>query len=135
MGRFPGGGLIAYASSLDQIGPMALCAKDAALLLDAITGPDSRDDTHRGLAPVSGSLEEPIRGQKAAIPREMLEGASPAAIGAVEDTLRRLEALGVSVEEISLPALQLAAPAYYIIACAEASSNLARYDGIRYTLR
>lgn len=125
-------GLIAYASSLDQIGPMALCAKDAALLLDTITGPDSRDDTHRGLAPVSGSLEEPIRGQKAAIPREMLEGASPAAIGAVEDTLRRLEALGVSVEEISLPALQLAAPAYYIVACAEASSNLARYDGIRY---
>ena len=125
-------GLIAYASSLDQIGPMALCAKDAALLLDAITGPDFRDDTYRGLAPVSSSLEEPIRGQKAAIPREMLEGASPAAIGAVEETVRRLETLGVSVEEISLPALQLAAPAYYIIACAEASSNLARYDGIRY---
>lgn len=128
-------GLIAYASSLDQIGPMALCAEDTALLLDGISAKDSRDDTSRGLSQTAVSLREPAAGKRAAILKEMLEGAEPAVLQAVEDTSRRLRSLGVEVTEISIPFLQYTAPAYYIIACAEASSNLARYDGLRYGYR
>lgn len=128
-------GLIAYASSLDQVGPMALCAEDTALLLDGISAKDSRDDTSRGLSQTALSLRETVAGKRAAILREMLEGAEPAVVKAVEDTARRLRSLGVEVTEVSLPFLQYIAPAYYIIACAEASSNLARYDGLRYGYR
>lgn len=128
-------GLIAYASSLDQIGPMALCAEDTALLLDRISAKDSRDDTSRGLSQTADSLREPVAGKRVAILKEMLEGAEPVVVKAVEDTARRLRSLGVEVVEISLPFLQYTAPAYYIIACAEASSNLARYDGLRYGYR
>lgn len=128
-------GLIAYASSLDQVGPMALCAEDTALLLDNISAKDSRDDTSRGLSQTADSLREPAAGKRAAILKEMLEGAEPAVVKAVEDTACRLRSLGVEVTEVSIPFLQYTAPAYYIIACAEASSNLARYDGLRYGYR
>lgn len=128
-------GLIAYASGLDQIGPMALCAEDAALLLDSISAKDSRDDTSRGLPKTADSLRKPVAGKRAAILTEMLEGAEPAVLKAVEDTACRLRSLGMEVTELSIPFLQYTAPAYYIIACAEASSNLARYDGLRYGYR
>lgn len=128
-------GLIAYASSLDQIGVMALCAEDTALLLDHISKKDSRDDTSRGLSETVSSLREPISGKRAVIVREMMAGATQSVRKAVDDTAARLRSLGVDVAEISVPALKYTAPAYYIIACAEASSNLARYDGLRYGYR
>ena len=125
-------GLIAYASSLDQIGPMALCAEDAALLLGRISAKDSRDDTSRGLGQTAPLLREPVTGKRVAIVREMMEGASLPVQKAIEDTVQRLHTLGISVTEVSVPVLRYAASAYYIIACAEASSNLSRYDGLRY---
>lgn len=128
-------GLIAYASSLDQIGPMALCAEDTALVLDVIAQKDERDDTSRGLLPTADGLSLPVAGKKGVIPVEMMQGTSESVKQAVWDTAHRLENLGVSVETVSVPHLAFAAPAYYILACAEASSNLARYDGVRYGYR
>lgn len=137
-GRVSRYGLIAYASSLDQIGPFAHTAADAALCLDAISGPDSRDgtaaavETPRFEAALTGNIE----GTRVGVPRAWLrEGVDPDVSSAFERSLASLEGLGASLHEIDLPHSRVAIPAYYIVATAEASSNLARFDGVRYGLR
>ena len=125
-------GLIAYASSFDQIGPIAACTEDAAAVFDAICGKDSADMTCRGAEKASGKLLADIKGLKIGLPRELFDGVSDEIKAPVIRAAETLSSLGAEVREVSLPALKDALPAYYILACAEASSNLGRYDGIRY---
>ena len=134
-GRCSRYGLVAFGSSLDQIGPFARTVEDAALLTEAITGHDRRDSTSLPMAPInarevkSGSL----KGLKAAIPKEMFGGAlNPGVREKVEESIEVLKREGVEVVEVSIPSIALGVTTYYIIAPAEASSNLARFDGIRY---
>jgi aspartyl-tRNA(Asn)/glutamyl-tRNA(Gln) amidotransferase subunit A len=137
-GRVSRYGLIAYASSLDQIGPLARTVEDAALMLEVLAAHDPRDSTS---APVPGeayaaALEGGVRGLRVGVPREYLaEGVQPEVRAAFQAALEVLEQLGAVVEECSTPHVEHALAAYYIIAPAEASSNLARYDGIRYGIR
>lgn len=137
-GRVSRYGLVAYASSLDQIGPITKDVTDCAMVLNAIAGWDERDSTSVNL-PVpdfTKSLVEDVKGMKMGLPKEYLgEGIEPEVREAVLSAARVFENLGASVEEISLPHTEYALWAYYIIAPAEASSNLARYDGIRYGVR
>ncbi len=131
-------GLVAFASSLDQIGPMAGCVMDVALLLSVIAGHDPMDSTSAPLpAPdYLSSLEEGVEGVRFGLVREFMgEGIQRGVRRAVEAAAEGLARAGAQVEEVSLPALEYALPAYYIIAPAEASSNLARYDGVRWGLR
>jgi len=134
-GRVSRYGLIAFASSLDQIGPLSKTVEDAALVLTAIAGQDPRDSTSVQ-APVDGFLNElrnGVRGLHLGIPREYLEVGLDAGVRAVfEQSVRTLEGLGAVVEEVSLPTTEYALSAYYVIAPAEASSNLARMDGVRF---
>jgi len=136
-------GLIAYASSLDTIGPLAPTVEDAAAVLDAVAGTDPRDATSapgRGspglaglcLAPEAyGSL--PLAGRRFGLVTETLgEGVDAGVQDAVRRSAEHLEALGATVEEVSLPTFDKGLPAYYVIALSEASSNLSRYDGVRY---
>jgi aspartyl-tRNA(Asn)/glutamyl-tRNA(Gln) amidotransferase subunit A len=131
-------GLVAFASSLDQIGPLARTARDTALLYNAICGRDPRDSTSRAEAkPVPlESLEGSIRGMRVGIPRDLLgEGVDPeilAALAGVQETLARE---GAEIVDVSLPHARHSIATYYLIAPAEASSNLARYDGVRYGFR
>lgn len=128
-------GLIAFASSLDQIGPITRNVEDAAVVLDAICGRDMRDSTSADYAHPSytATLGKEIKGMKIALPKEYLgEGLSPAVKDAILAAAKQLEALGAVCEEVSLPATEYAVPAYYLISSAEASSNLARYDGVKY---
>jgi aspartyl-tRNA(Asn)/glutamyl-tRNA(Gln) amidotransferase subunit A len=136
-GRVSRFGLTAFASSLDHIGPMARSVKDAATLLGVIAGRDPRDSTSAP-APVpdyAAALDRNVEGLKLGLPREYLKDLT----GESHDLLMRsvdvLKSLGCEVREISLPATDYAIACYYIIATAEASSNLARYDGVRYTMR
>jgi aspartyl-tRNA(Asn)/glutamyl-tRNA(Gln) amidotransferase subunit A len=135
-GRASRYGMIAYASSLDQAGPMARSAQDCALLLSAMCGPDpDRDSTSLDLPAedYSRSLNDPLDGLRIGIPREFFgAGLAPDVRSAIEAALREYEKLGAHLVDISLPRTELAIPVYYIIAPAEASSNLARYDGVRY---
>jgi aspartyl-tRNA(Asn)/glutamyl-tRNA(Gln) amidotransferase subunit A len=128
-------GLIAYANSLDQIGPLARDVYDCALLLDVIAGHDSRDSTSFP-APVRShlkSVEEPIDGLRVGVPKEFFEeGVDPIVSREVRRGIARLEEAGATTMELSLPSLRYALAAYYIVAMSEASSNLARYDGVRY---
>ncbi len=144
-GRVSRYGLAAYASSLDQIGPMTKDVADAAILLQAIAGYDPRDSTSvdapmPGLPDKPGFSEKPglsnqVRGLRVGIPKEyFIPGMQPEVEAAVRAAVRILEDLGAEVHEISLPHTELALPVYYLIAPAEASANLARYDGIRYGL-
>ncbi|SHM64208.1 aspartyl/glutamyl-tRNA(Asn/Gln) amidotransferase subunit A [Caldanaerovirga acetigignens] len=137
-GRVSRYGLVAYASSLDQIGPITKDVTDCAIVLNAIAGWDERDSTSVNL-PVpdfTKSLVEDVKGMKMGLPKEYLgEGVEPEVKEAILSAARVFERLGASVEEISLPHTEYALWAYYIIAPAEASSNLARYDGIRYGVR
>ena len=130
-------GLIAYASSFDQIGPITVTAEDAALVYDAISLRDERDSTSCGRSgpPTSECLDRDIRGIRVGVVPAYLEGAAPAVREALEEAMRVYETLGAKLIPLELPSLQTALPAYYILACAEASSNLGRYDGIRYGLR
>ena len=126
-------GLIAYASSFDQIGPIAQNVEDAALVFDAISSPDSRDATCRGKwEAVLPQLKKDIRGLKIGVVKESFDGLRSDVRTAVENAMDMYRTLGAQVEECSLPTLRHALPVYYILACAEASSNLGRYDGIRY---
>ncbi|MBF0410577.1 MAG: Asp-tRNA(Asn)/Glu-tRNA(Gln) amidotransferase subunit GatA [Candidatus Riflebacteria bacterium] len=129
-------GLVAYASSLDQIGPLARSAEDIALILDAIAFKDAKDSTSAAdpnSELYSKSIGKSISGLKAGLPREFLaEGISPAVKELVLKAAEKFEKLGVKVEETSIPSVKYSLAAYYIIATAEASSNLARFDGIRY---
>jgi aspartyl-tRNA(Asn)/glutamyl-tRNA(Gln) amidotransferase subunit A len=131
-------GLVAFASSLDQIGPMARSVEDCAILLDAIAGHDPRDSTSSP-APVpryAASLEGGVRGLRVGVVREFSGGGTdPEVEGAVRAALAALSALGAEVREVSLPRAKYAVAAYYILATAEASSNLARYDGVKYGRR
>lgn len=131
-------GLIAYASSLDQIGPLAKDARDCAAILDLIAGADRRDATSvtgpygNTLAQLDGDL----RGVKIGLPRECFgAGLDEEVARAVRAMGKALEGRGATVEEFSLPIMDYAVPTYYILACAEASSNLSRFDGVKYGWR
>ncbi|MFZ5627306.1 MAG: Asp-tRNA(Asn)/Glu-tRNA(Gln) amidotransferase subunit GatA [Bacillota bacterium] len=132
-------GLIAFASSLDQIGPFARTVRDCALITQTIAGHDPKDSTSAGL-PVPDylqALEGGVKGLKVGVPREyyQVEGIQPEIRAAMEKTIKALEGLGAEVGECSLPHTRYALATYYLIAPAEASSNLARYDGVQYGLR
>ena len=138
-GRVSRFGMIAFASSLDQGGPMAKSAEDCALLLTAMAGYDERDST--SLAPEQGgvtedfsrSLDQPLTGLRIGVPREYFgDGLAKDVEAAVRAALAQYEQLGATLVDISLPNTALSIPAYYMIAPAEASSNLSRYDGVRY---
>jgi len=136
-GRVSRYGLTAYASSLDHIGPLARTVKDAASLLHVIAGRDPRDATSAE-APVpdySAHLDRDVRGLKLGLPREYLKDLQGDTAELLAKAVERLKSLGCEVREISLPATDYAIACYYVIAMAEASSNLARYDGVRYTSR
>jgi aspartyl-tRNA(Asn)/glutamyl-tRNA(Gln) amidotransferase subunit A len=137
-GRVSRYGLIAFASSLDHIGPLAKTVKDAALVLRTIAGRDPMDSTSAEL-PVPdyvAEIEKPVRGMKIGVAKEYLgEGLDPEVRKSVEEAIQKLASLGCEVVEISLPHTKYAVPAYYLVATAEASSNLARFDGVRYGYR
>ena len=135
-GRVSRFGLIAYASSLDQIGPMARSVRDLALLMDAVAGPDPLDATSLDRPPrFQEALEGPLPPLRLGVVREALAGNSPGVERALEEALKVFRELGLSVREVSWPSLPQALAAYYILAPAEASSNLARYDGTLYGRR
>lgn len=131
-------GLIAFASSLDQIGPMTRTAKESALLMSVIAGFDPRDSTSSKIqvADFLNSLESPINGLRIGVVREHLdEGLNSEVNSKITDAISVFKQLGANIEEIEMPHTKSAIAAYYIIAPCEASSNLARYDGVRYTFR
>ena len=131
-------GLIAYASSLDQMGPIARSAADCAAVLDIMMGKDVRDATSLD-APAGGllaSLTGDLRGKRIGLPVDCFgEGLDPEVRAAVLAAAEVLKARGATVEEFALPVMKYVVPAYYIIACAEASSNLSRFDGVKYGWR
>jgi aspartyl-tRNA(Asn)/glutamyl-tRNA(Gln) amidotransferase subunit A len=134
-GRVSRYGMIAYASSLDQAGVLARRAEDCARVLQCIAGPDPRDATcaERAVDDFSAALSHGVRGLRVGVVRELFgAGVEPAVASATHSALRELEAAGAHLVDVSLPALEHAIAAYYVIAPAEASSNLARYDGVRY---
>ena len=135
-GRASRFGMIAFASSLDQGGPMARSAEDCALLLSAMCGPDLDRDSTSLDVPVenfSASLAQPIRGLRIGIPKEFFgDGLSPDVRSAIDAALQALQDQGAQLVPISLPRTELAIPVYYIIAPAEASSNLSRFDGVKF---
>ncbi|AQZ93511.1 Asp-tRNA(Asn)/Glu-tRNA(Gln) amidotransferase subunit GatA [Halopseudomonas phragmitis] len=137
-GRVSRWGMIAYASSLDQGGPMARNAEDCALLLQAMAGFDPKDSTSVD-APVpdySASLNDSLKGLRIGLPKEYFSaGLDSATAAAIETAVQQFQALGAEIKEISLPNAELAIPAYYVIAPAEASSNLSRFDGVRFGYR
>jgi aspartyl-tRNA(Asn)/glutamyl-tRNA(Gln) amidotransferase subunit A len=136
-GRVSRYGLTAFASSLDHIGPFARTTRDAAALLQVIAGRDEMDATSAA-APVPdylGAMNGEVRGLKLGVPREFFEGLSSDTGDRIHAAIETLKRLGCEVRDISLPHTQYAIAAYYIIATAEASANLARYDGVRYTTR
>jgi aspartyl-tRNA(Asn)/glutamyl-tRNA(Gln) amidotransferase subunit A len=141
-GRVSRYGIVAFASSLDQIGPLARDARDAAALLHAVAGRDERDSTSAPI-PVSDELlalpesddeaASTLRGKRLGLPREyFVDGMEPESGRRIHEAVERLEAAGATVEEVSLPHTDYGLATYYIVAPAEASANLARYDGIRF---
>jgi aspartyl-tRNA(Asn)/glutamyl-tRNA(Gln) amidotransferase subunit A len=137
-GRVSRYGLIAFASSLDNIGPLAKTAKDAAIMLRTIAGRDPLDSTSAEV-PVPDYEQEigkPVKGLRIGIPKEYFpEGLDPETRSAVETAIQKMSGLGCEIVEISLPHADYAIPTYYLVATAEASSNLARFDGVRYGFR
>ncbi|WP_035060303.1 Asp-tRNA(Asn)/Glu-tRNA(Gln) amidotransferase subunit GatA [Andreprevotia chitinilytica] len=128
-------GMVAFASSLDQGGPMAHTAEDCALLLNVMAGFDERDSTslEHAKEDYTRDLNVPLAGLRVGLPREYFaEGLASDVAAAIETAIAELKKLGATVVEISLPNTKLAIPAYYVIAPAEASSNLSRFDGVRY---
>ena len=137
-GRVSRYGLVAFASSLDQIGPFSKNVRDTATLLRVISGYDPRDSTsiRQPVPDYAAALDGNIKGLRLGLPKEyMVGGLDPEVKAAVDAAVNQLESLGAKVEEISLPHTEYAAATYYIIAPAEASANLARFDGIRYGAR
>jgi aspartyl-tRNA(Asn)/glutamyl-tRNA(Gln) amidotransferase subunit A len=136
-GRVSRYGLTAFASSLDHIGPLGRCVRDAALLLQVIAGCDPLDSTSAE-APVPdylAQLDGKVKGLKLGLPREYLKELTSETGDLIAKAVEKLKKLGCEVRDISLPATDYAIACYYVIATAEASSNLARYDGVRYTFR
>jgi len=134
-GRVSRWGMIAFASSLDQAGPMSRSARDAALMLQAMAGFDPRDSTsaEEPVPDYSAGLEADISGLRIGLPTEYFgEGLDPGVAASVQAAVREYETLGCRVKEISLPNSPLSVPTYYVVAPAECSSNLARFDGVRY---
>ena len=136
-GRVSRWGMIAYASSLDQAGPMARSAEDCALLLTHMAGQDHRDSTSSSVEAedYSTSLASDLSGLKIGVCTEFMDGVDPDVADILDQTRKELETLGATFSEISLPNTHLAIPAYYIIAPAECSANLSRYDGVRFGYR
>ena len=131
-------GMIAFASSLDQGGPMAASAEDCALLLNTMVGFDERDSTSldRPVEDYTRDLEKPLNGLRIGLPKEFFgEGCDAEVMAAVRTAIAEYEKLGATCVEVSLPNSHLSVPAYYVIAPAEASSNLSRFDGVRYGYR
>ena len=134
-GRVSRWGMIAFASSLDQGGPIARSAEDCAYLLQAMAGFDDKDSTSvdRDVDDYVGGLGQSIEGLKIGIPEEFFdEGLNPGVATAVQEALREYEKLGATLVDIQLPNSSMAVPTYYVIAPAEASANLSRFDGVRY---
>ena len=134
-GRVSRYGIIAFASSMDQVGPMTKDVRDCALMLAAIAGHDPADSTsaNRPVPQYSASLTGDVKGLRIGVPKEyFVSGIQPAVEQAVRTAVRQLERNGAAIREISLPHTNYAVAVYYIVATAEASSNLARYDGMRY---
>ena len=134
-------GLVAYANSLEQIGPIAGTVEEAAAVLDVIAGPDPNDGTTRELSDVedvdpaagyAAAADGDVDGLTVGVPTELFDGADERVVETVEDALDDLAARGAETTEISLPSVEHAVQAYYVIAMSEASSNLARFDGVRY---
>lgn len=137
-GRVSRYGMIAFASSLDQGGPMALSAEDAALMMNVIAGFDERDSTsaEKPVDDYTKNLNDSIEGLKIGLPKEYFgEGLDSNIAKIVEDGIKELEKLGATCKEIELPNTTLSIPAYYVVAPAECSSNLSRFDGVRFGYR
>ncbi|MBA1288316.1 Asp-tRNA(Asn)/Glu-tRNA(Gln) amidotransferase subunit GatA [Pseudomonas japonica] len=137
-GRISRWGMIAYASSLDQAGPLARTAEDCALLLQGMAGFDPKDSTSidEAVPDYSATLNDSLEGLRIGVPKEYFGAGLDPRIGErVQASIRELEKLGAVIKEISLPNMQHAIPAYYVIAPAEASSNLSRFDGVRFGYR
>jgi aspartyl-tRNA(Asn)/glutamyl-tRNA(Gln) amidotransferase subunit A len=136
-GRVSRYGLVAFASSLDHIGPFARNVEDCATVLRAMAGRDEQDSTS-AFAPIDDYgvlMKHPVKGLKLGLPTEYFEGLTSETGAVIEAAVKKLESLGCEIRKISLPHTKYALSCYYIIATAEASSNLARYDGVRYTIR
>lgn len=136
-GRVSRYGMIAFASSLDQGGPFARTAEDIALLLNAMAGHDEKDSTsiNQPVPDYQKILNNPLTGLKVGLPKEYFDGLDKTIAASMQEAVKVFEKLGAKISEVSLPHSHLAAPAYYVIAPAECSSNLARYDGVRYGYR
>jgi aspartyl-tRNA(Asn)/glutamyl-tRNA(Gln) amidotransferase subunit A len=137
-GRVSRFGLVAYASSLDQIGPLAKNVRDAATVLGVISGHDDRDSTSlaQPVPDFVAGLHGSLRGQKIGLVKQyMIGGLDPAVSSAMDAAVKQLQELGAEIVEVSLPHTDYAVATYYIIATAEASANLARFDGVRYGAR
>lgn len=137
-GRCSRYGIVAFASSLDQAGPMARSVKDCALMLQAMAGYDEKDSTcaNKEVPDYTQALTGDIRGKKIGIPKEYRpEGLNPDVAKVWDKGIQFLKDAGAEIVDISLPHTRYALPVYYIVACAEASANLSRYDGVRYTTR
>ncbi len=137
-GRCSRYGIVAFASSLDQAGPMARSVKDCALMLRAMAGYDEKDSTcaNKEVPDYTQALTGDIRGKKIGIPKEYRpEGLNPDVAKVWDKGIQFLKDAGAEIVDISLPHTKYALPVYYIVACAEASANLSRYDGVRYTTR
>ena len=130
-------GLVAFASSLDQIGPFSADVRDSALILESISGHDPMDSTSipRGPLDLLSVLDHDVKGMRIGRITDMPEGADPDVLGRLEAAFDALRAAGATIVDVELPSLKYGLTAYYLIAPAEASSNLARYDGVRYGLR
>ena len=137
-GRVSRYGLVAFASSLDQVGPFTKDVRDAAMLLQVIAGADELDSTNvpEPVPNYAAALSGGVKGLRIGLPREyQVEGLDPEVKAATDAAVKQLEALGAEVREISLPHTEYAVATYYIVATAEASSNLARFEGVRYGAR
>jgi len=131
-------GMIAFASSLDQGGPMARTAEDCALMLQAMAGYDAKDSTsiNRPVPNYSAGLNQPLEGLRIGLPKEFFDAALDSSIAQIiDEAIAEYRRLGAAVKEVSLPNMHLSAPAYYVVAPAECSSNLARFDGVRFGYR
>ena len=134
-GRISRYGMIAFASSLDQCGPMAASAEDCAITLNIISGLDARDSTSvdRAVPDYTATLNDSIAGLRIGLPKEFFaEGLDPQVAEVIEKAIKEFEAKGAIIKEVTLPNSHLAVPVYYVVAPAECSSNLARFDGVRF---
>src|SRR5437660_8902076 len=137
-GRVSRFGLVAFASSLDQIGPVTKTVRDAALIMNGIAGQDPQDSTslNETVPEYTASLGKDLRGIRLGLPKEyMIEGIDPQVRDAINAAVKQLNSVGADIVDVSLPSTEYAVAVYYIIATADASANLARFDGVRYGYR